>query len=81
MKTNIKNYRLLSIINTNYKFFIDIFIQRLIKILKKIIISQQIEFLFERLIDNNIKTIQYLIARYKFDIKKTKKKITLLFLN
>ena len=38
LKINIKNYKFLFIMNINYKFFIDIFIQRLIKTLKKIII-------------------------------------------
>ena len=40
-------------------------------------------FLSKRLIDDNIKTIQYLIARHKSNIKNvdTKNEITLLFLN
>ena len=55
----------------------------MINALNKIITSQQTRFLSKRLIDNNIKTIQYLIARHKSNMKSadTKNEITLLFLN
>ena len=83
LKTKIKNYKLLSIMNIDYKFFTNILMQRLIDALNKIITSQQTRFLLKRLIDNNIKTIQYLIARYESNMKNVdiRNEITLLFLN
>ena len=83
MKTKIKNYKPLSIMNIDYKLFTNILMQRLIDTLNKIITSQQTKFLSKRLIDNNIKTIQYLIARHESNIKNVdiKNEIALLFLN
>ena len=83
LKTEIKNYKPLSIINIDYKLFTNILMQRLIEALNKVITSQQAGFLSKRLINNNIKTVQYLIARHGSDMKSVdiKDEITLLFLN
>ena len=83
LRTEIKNYRPLSIMNTDYKLFTDILMQRLVGALDQVIAPQQAGFLPERLIDDNIKAVQYLIARHGPDMKgaETREGIALLFLD
>ena len=63
--TNLENYRPLSIINVDYKIFTEILMQRLVNAVKDVLGLYQSAFLPGRLIDDNIKIIQYLIARQK----------------
>lgn len=69
--------------NIDYKIFINILIQKLTAILNKIINLQQSIFLLKKFIDDNIKTIQYLIIKYKNFMKFEKQQFELLiiFLN
>lgn len=50
--------------NVDYKLFTDILMQRLTTALGEVIGSQQSAFLSKRLIDDNIRTVQYLIAKH-----------------
>ena len=62
-KNELKNYRPLSIMNVDYKLYTEILMRRLVKALETAIGPQQSAFLPGRLIDDNIRTIQGLIAR------------------
>ena len=50
--------------NVDYKLFTDILMQRLTTALGEVIGSQPSAFLSKRLIDDNIRTVQYLIAKH-----------------
>ena len=77
-QNDLKNYKFLFIMNTNYKLFTKILMQRLVIALNEIIDKHQFVFLFKRLIDDNIKIIQSFVT--KFDDSSTKK-LTIIFLN
>ena len=62
-KEDLKYYRPLSLMNSDYKIFTEILMQRLVKALGTVIGDYQSAFLPKRQIDDNIRTIQYLIAR------------------
>ena len=81
-ETDLKNYRPLSIMNVDYKLFTDILMQRLVKALGEAIGIQQTAFLPGRIIDDNIRTIQGLIARHdKTDHAFKREGIGVLFLD
>ena len=64
-KNDLKNYKLIIIMNVNYKIFTEIFMQRLVKAFDFVIEKHQSIFLFEKLIDDNIRTIQKIITKHK----------------
>ena len=61
---DLKNYHSLSIMNVDYKIFTEILMQHLVKALDKVLELHQSAFLPGRLIDDNVWTIQYLIAKH-----------------
>ena len=64
-KNSLKNYRLITIMNVNYKIFTEILMQRFVKILDSVIEEHQSIFIFERFINDNVKTIQSIIIKHK----------------
>ena len=54
---SLKNYKSLTMMNINYKIFIEILMRRLFKTLNVILNAHQSVFLFKKLINNNIRTI------------------------
>lgn len=61
----LRNYRPLSIMNVDYKIFTEILMQRLLKALTTVIGNHQSAFLPGRLIDDNVRTAQYLIETFR----------------
>ena len=59
------NYRPLSVMNMDYKIFTEILMRWLLQALDGVLGDQQSAFLPGRLIDNNVRTIQYLTSQYK----------------
>ena len=64
-KNDLKNYRFIIIMNVNYKIFTEILMQRFVKAFDSVIEEHQSIFLFEKFIDDNIRTIQRIIAKHK----------------
>ena len=64
---DLKNYRPLSIMNVDYKIFTAILMKRLTSGLRHVICDHQYAFLPGRLIDDNVRTIQYLIEKHEMD--------------
>ena len=63
----LKNYRPLTIMNVDYKIFTEILMRRLLKALEGTIGHHQTAYLKGRLIDDNVRTIQYTVDKYKDD--------------
>lgn len=72
-----RNYRPLTIMNVDYKVFAEILMTRLISVLREVIGGHLSAFLPGRLIDDNIRTVQMLVAKYK----NSSDGVHLLFLN
>ena len=64
-RISLKNYRSLLFINIDYKIFTEILIRRLLQAFNEVIRVYQSAFILGRLINNNVRTIQYLIFKYK----------------
>lgn len=60
-KPNVKDFRPISLLNTDYKIFSKIIAERMQKILSKYIIKDQAVFLPNRNIRDNLRTVIYLI--------------------
>lgn len=63
-RTDLKNYRPLSLINVDYKIYIEILMQRLVRSLDEVIGDYQYAFLPNRLIDDNVRAIQAIMSMY-----------------
>lgn len=50
--------------NVDYKIYTEILIQRLVKALDQTVSDYQYAFLLDRLIDNNVRTVQAIISAY-----------------
>lgn len=61
-KTNLKNWRPISLLNCDYKLVAKVLANRIIDILPKLINPDQTGYIKERFIGENIRTISYLIA-------------------
>lgn len=75
--------------NVDYKIYIEILMQRLVKALNQTVGNYQYAFLLDRLIDNNVRTVQAIISAYApFKLKRGQTRppikglgIAILFLN
>uniref|UniRef100_A0A803T4B4 Reverse transcriptase domain-containing protein n=1 Tax=Anolis carolinensis TaxID=28377 RepID=A0A803T4B4_ANOCA len=77
-KTKVKNYRPISLLNTDYKIFTNILASRLKEILNEKIGQEQTGFLPGRHIKDNIRTILNIIEYYDKNIQK---EVGLLFID
>ena len=64
-KNDLKNYKSLTMMNVNYKILTKILMQRFIKTFDFAIESHQSTYIFEKFIDDNVRIIQIIIAKYK----------------
>lgn len=64
-RVDLKNYRPLTIMNVDYKIFTEILMQRLVRALGSAIGQHQSAFLPGRLIDDNVRTIQGIMAKHR----------------
>lgn len=79
-KKNLKFYRSLFIMRANYKLYITILMWKLIDVLKKVINEHQYVFLFDKLINDDIKTVQQLIGQMKIQKQTYSIFMTIVFL-
>ena len=63
--TIIKNYRPITVLNTDYRLYTSILCARLLRVLGPVVRAHQLAFLPGRLIDDNIRLVQALIDTYK----------------
>ena len=64
-KNDLKNYKSFTMMNVNYKILTKILMQRFIKTFDFAIESHQSTYIFEKFIDDNVRIIQTIIAKYR----------------
>lgn len=76
-RADLKNYRPLSIMNSDYKIFTTILMTRMLPALDSVIGPEQTAFIPGRLIDDNVRTVQAAIALYRTE----KRPLSVVFLD